>query len=74
MLIEPRSRSEIELALFAAAVELQRGDAIRAVVAEFYSMLKETPVARRISIRRQAHYLILIGVEVKTQVESYERI
>ena len=74
VLVEIRARGRVVFALFAGAVQLEHGNADGAVGAKLHGLGKKPAEARRVAVRREAHDLVLVGVEVEAEMEGDERV
>ena len=73
VLFQVAPRSSVGLAVLALFVQAQDGNLDRAVVEEFDGLLEEMAIARGISIGRQTHDLVFVGIEIEAQVQRDER-
>src|SRR5436309_11906729 len=67
-------RRGIVFTLLPSPVLHQHRDANGAVLAQLDGLVEESSKTPRIAIRRQTHDLILVGVEIESQVERDQRI
>src|SRR5258705_9601592 len=68
------SRGPIVFPLVPRVINAQNRDSHRSVGAQEYVLLKESSIPGRIAIRREAHDLVFVGVKIKAQVQSHQRV
>ena len=71
MLGEAFSRSEVIFAFVARAVHTKKRDSNGPIFAELDGLLEERAKARRVTVGRQTHDLVLVCVEVESKMQSY---
>ncbi len=72
--IEVVAGGEVIFALVAGLVEAKHRDADRAIVAQDDFAGEEIAEAGGITIRREAHDFVLVGIEIEAEVERDQRI
>src|SRR5690349_4677803 len=65
---------QVVLAFVSRLVQVKKTDADGSVFVQFHGLLEEWPEARRVAVGRKAHDLVLVCVEVKSEMQGHNGI